>query len=65
MRWESHEIVGKNSYLTPWIQITKFATDISKRISDRFPATEFLQALNMIDPYTWKASQDERYNSGI
>ena len=49
----------------PWIQITKFATDISKRISDRFPATEFFQALDMIDPYTWKASQDERYNSGI
>ena len=65
MKWKSHEIIGQNSYLTPWKQITKFATEVSKQLSKRFPATEFLQALDIINPTSWKASQDERYQSGI
>jgi hypothetical protein len=65
LKWRTHEIIGKNSCLIPWTQITKFATEISKKLSGRFPATDFLKALDILDPNSWTAYRDSKSNSGI
>lgn len=65
LKWESHKIIEQNSYLTSWKQITKFIIEILKQFSKRFSATEFLQILDIINPTSWKASKDERYQSDI
>ena len=64
LNWRGHIIEGKSSYLTPWKLVTDFATDLSTRLSARFPKTSFLDALEIINPTSWKEHRDTRFNSG-
>lgn len=49
---------GKDSYHDPWTQITIFANDLMAALKLRFPASEFLNALDIIDPSTWSKDRD-------
>jgi hypothetical protein len=61
LQWRDHEIKGEESYLGPWDRITKFAVDISKKLLARFPQTEFLESLDILNPKIWKTARDPMY----
>lgn len=59
--WRGHQIKGKGSYLMPWRRITKLANQIAGTIAKRFPAEEFLKALDIIDPREWATAHDPSF----
>jgi hypothetical protein len=65
LSWEDHDIKGKGSYYGPWKRIVKFANDIHQALKTRFPPEQFLQALDIIDPETWKTALDRESGSSI
>ena len=65
MNWEDHDIKGKGSYYGPWKWIVKFANDVREALETRFPPEEFLQALDIIDPQTWKTALDRESGSSF
>ena len=65
MSWKDDDIQGKGSYYGPWKRIVKFANDVRKVLETRFPPEEFLQALDIIDPQTWKTALDRESGSSI
>ena len=61
--WRGHQIRGTGSYLKPWKRITNFANQIAGTIAKRFPAEDFLKALDIIDPREWAAAQDHSFHA--
>jgi hypothetical protein len=62
LRWREYDIKGQGSYYGPWKRIVAFANDVDGTLKARFPAEEFLEAMDIIDPMKWKEAHD--WNSG-
>jgi hypothetical protein len=65
LTWHDHEIHGKDTYVRPWNQITRFANGIAKALLERFPKTELLEAMEILDPQAWKEARDPFYTKRI
>lgn len=57
--------MGKSSYFGPWKRLTTFANQIAKALSKRFPAEDFLEALDVVDPRQWVTAHDTSYNCSM
>jgi hypothetical protein len=42
-----------------------FANDVDETLKTRFPAEEFLEAMDIIDPSKWKEAHDRESGSSI
>jgi hypothetical protein len=63
--WKGHEIWGKETYFKPWTEITQYANNIAKQLEKRFPSTDFLDALRIMNPQEWKDHRENYINGGI
>jgi hypothetical protein len=63
--WKGHEIWGKETYFKPWMEITQYADNIAKQLEKRFPSTDFLDALRIMNPQEWKDHRKNYTNGGI
>lgn len=50
--WRGCKFTGRGTYFEPWKRITTFANEVSKRLFARFPKEEFIDALDIVDPYS-------------
>ena len=58
-------IRSKGIYHRPWKRVTTFAHIVVTTFESRFPDSEFLDALNIIDPSTWTKECDLNSESNI
>ena len=67
MKWKGHDISGEESYLNSWKKATELVSQTIKGLQDRFPDDEFLKALDILNPQTWKdyIQYDYEYNGTI
>ena len=47
------------------MEITQYANNIAKQLEKRFPSTDFLDALRIMNPQEWQDHRENYTNRGI
>jgi len=45
-------------------EATSFALNVSSKLGKRFPKSDFLEALDILNPHKWKHYHDPHYTAG-